>query len=158
MRSARKRTASPKAAAAAAAKRVPAAPRPATKRKRSVGVGRPPGVPARRREFDARDAAVQKRRRQHRNDLAVEQAADRRDAQLQAELEAAAQQAESAAASALRRATELDAQAEERARRAALHHERVKSLTPHAQGALPDQYVCCRAHTFSSSRTVSCAL
>lgn len=138
---------------------MPSGPRPATKRKlSSSAAGRPVGVPGRRRAFDARDATVQKKRRQDRNDRAQKQAADRREALLQAELEAAAQQADHAAASALRRANEMDAETKERARRTALHQERVKSLTPHAQGALPDQYVYCRADAFSYSRTVSCTL
>lgn len=155
MRTARIRKPSPKAAAAA--KRVAAPPRP--KRKRSTGAGRPAGMPARPRAFDPRDAAVQKRRRHHRNELAQQQAAARADAQLRAELKAAADEAESAAAAARRRAAELDEEEERRTRRAALHAERVKTLTPHAQGALPDQYVCSNAPIRAGAdRCASCAL
>jgi hypothetical protein len=123
-----------KAKARAVSKSLSPSPRPGAKRKRHTAAGRPLGVTAKVRRYDMHDATASARRNK-RNDDAVRRADTRARQRLASELTSAAAAAEAAAADAERTAAELEAREALRQKRAELHADRIKALSPHAQGA-----------------------
>ena len=131
----KERSSKAKARAVAAKLRPPK--RPGAKRKHSPA-GRPPDSTAKRVKLNPHDADAARRRRR-RNDQAVDYAHAQAQRKLSDELRAAEHAAQVAAADAERAAAELEQRNQTAERRAALHAQRIKTFTPHAQGALPSQ-------------------